>query len=42
MLFFEQVEAAANRQQARDIMATNIGMAGGKDATKAVRKLTEG
>lgn len=39
MLFFDEAERAQRRQQARDLMAVNLGTAGGKDATKALRAL---
>lgn len=40
MLFFDEAERAQRRQQARDLMAVNLGTAGGKDAAKALRALT--
>jgi hypothetical protein len=39
MLFFDEIERAHCRQQARDLVAVNLGTAGGKDATKALRAL---
>ncbi len=40
MLYYGETINAENRQQARDLLATNLGFAGGRGAQQAIQKLS--
>ena len=41
MLYYAETTHAENRQQARDLLATNLGFAGGKQAQQALKSLSD-
>lgn len=41
MLYYQETIVAENRQQARDLLATNLGFAGGKQAQQALKSLSD-